>query len=792
MKLYNPSGNIRRPRLELGAIIVAVLSSFPAIAQPSAETVETGTVEVVGTTPVHSLGVPVTQVPANVQTVKSEQIQERQSLGIAGYMSEALLGVNVNETQNNPYQPDVNFHGFTASPLLGTPQGLSVYQDGVRINEPFGDSVNWDLIPTVAISGINLMPGSNPLFGLNTLGGALSVQTKSGDTHPGGSVQAYAGSWGRHAVEGEYGNSLENGFNYYVAGNVFSEDGWRDVSDSDVRQFFAKAGWKGERNDFSISLATANNELRGNGYTPSSFLRTLDYDSVYTQPDITQNRLTFVTGQFNHYFTDHLAFNAVAYYRHNRASTFNADMNDDLGAALDIADLAGMCDGINGATPGTDGCMGIVNRTKTNQHGYGVTAQLSLSTENNLLIGGFGFDRARIDFNQSSQVFTEFNAGRGVGGVLDDVAEDVDLSGRTRTWSVFLTDTYNLTSKLALTASGRYNRTRVENHDHLVPLAGTGSLTGSQTFQRFNPAIGLTFNALPNLNLFGGYNEGSRAPSSIEIGCSDPAAPCNLPNSMAGDPPTLKQVVARTWEGGARGNFGNDLKWSAAAYRTGNDNDIQFIASNTSGAGYFDNVGKTRRVGMDVGVDGKVGAFKWMVGYSYVRATYESDFEVMAPANATASIDSNGDGTNDTIVVHKGDEIPGIPNHQLKFRGEFNVLPNWSLGGNLIAFSDQFTRGNENNSDPIGKIGGYTVVNLDTRYKFGATGWQLFAKVNNVFDREYATGGILGENMFDAAGAFSGNERIERFVAPGAPRAGWVGLRYEFGGSKINARIDND
>lgn len=755
------------------ACLVATIVGAPtmALAAGNQEVLETKTIEVVGVTPLQSLGVPINQVPANVQVVKGEAIREHQNIGVADYMNDSLLGVNVNETQNNPYQPDVNFHGFTASPLLGTPQGLSVYQDGVRVNEPFGDTVNWDLIPANAIAGISLMPGSNPLFGLNTLGGALSIQTKNGDQFPGGSLQAYAGSWQRRAIEGEYGGKLENGVNYFVSGNMFREDGWRDYSDTDVRQLFGKLGWKGEKTDFSVSFAGADNEMQGNGYTPQSFLNSLGYDSVYTQPDRTENKLGFVTGQFNHWFTDNLAFNGVAYYRHNRTQTYNADVAE---------------------TPVVGVNEGVINRSKTQQNGYGITGQLSWNIDNNLLIAGLGYDRARIDFGQTSQEFSAFSASRGVGGTLDVVNQEVDLTGRSHTWSIFATDTYSLTSALALTASGRYNRTRVENHDQINPVAGTGSLTGSQTFSRFNPAAGLTYTPTASLNFYGGYNEGSRAPSSIEIGCSDPLSPCNLPNSMAGDPPTLKQVVAKTWEGGARGRLGSDVKWSVGAYTTKNDNDIQFIASNASGAGYFDNVGQTRRVGLDMGLDGKIGALKWMVGYSFVKATYESDFNVISASNALAGTDCQGNAAADTICVHSGDRLPGIPEHQFKLRGEYSVLPNWAVGANILAFSDQYARGNENNADPIGKIGGYGVLNMDTRYSFGNSGWQMFAKVNNVFDHEYYTGGILGENMFDAAGTFTGAGNVEKFLAPGAPRAGWVGLRYEFGGAKGSSRVDND
>src|SRR5262249_37368552 len=165
------------------------------------------------------------------------------SLDFSALLNKQLSGVHVNQNQENPYQPDVNYRGYTASPLLGTPQGISVYMDGVRQNQPFGDIVAWDLIPKIAISEVALMPGSNPVFGLNTLGGALSVETKDGNSQPGVTLQVNGGSFGRRAGEMEYGGSDKKGFNWYVAGNLFREDGWRVASPSEVRQTFGKLGW---------------------------------------------------------------------------------------------------------------------------------------------------------------------------------------------------------------------------------------------------------------------------------------------------------------------------------------------------------------------------------------------------------------------------------------------------------------------------------------------------------------------------------------------------------------------
>ncbi len=759
-----------KPKLILVAILAAYAMPQMVMAENKAEMIELGKVEVVGVTPLSSLGVPIDQVPSNVQVAKGKDIQNQQGLSIADYMSQNMVGVNINEAQNNPYQPNVNFRGFTASPLVGTPQGLSVYQDGVRINEAFGDTVNWDLIPQNAISSIALMPGSNPLFGLNTLGGAVSVQTKSGEHNPGGGVQVSGGSWGRWAIEGEYGGKLDNGVSYFFAGNKFEESGWRDSSPSDVLQGFGKLGWSNEKTDVDISFTGADNELTGNGYQAQSLMKTFGYNSVYTKPDITKNKLIFVNAKVSTWLSDELLLTTNAYYRKNRTSSYNGDLNDDW------------------ASLGDD--EGVIHQGHVSQKGYGLGTQLTWVTDKNQLTGGVSADLSRISFEQTSQLFSTFDAARGVGGTLGTENLDVSLKGRSRTWSIFATDTYNATSKLALTASGRYNNTRINNDDLLNPVggAGTGSLTGSDTYSRFNPAVGLTYSVMPELNMYAGYNEGNRAPSIIELGCADPNVPCLLPNALAGDPP-LKQVVAKTFEGGVRGKFSDVAKWSLSAYRATNYDDLQFIAATTAGAGYFSNVGKTRRQGIDLGLNGDAGDFHWSAGYSYIKATYESSFDIASEVNSS--------NINGVMTVNPGDNIPGIPKHQLKLRGEWRALPTWTIGASAVFFSDQYARGNENNQhqagtngvgeafEGSGKIGGYGVLNLDTRYTLPNTGWQLFAKVNNVFDREYSTSALLSKSGFDANGAFaSGNGANETFLAPGAPRAGWVGVRYEFGKPK--------
>src|SRR6266849_4664329 len=319
-----------RKRDFTGASLVLTLAGFAlargaACAETPAEQLETPAVEVIGVTPLPGFGVPAAQVPANVQAVTGAEIMRQHPLNLPEFMSQRLSGVNVNENQGNPFQPDVTYRGFSASPLLGTPQGISVYQDGVRINEAFGDTVNWDLIPTAAISTINLIPGSNPLFGLNTLGGALSIRTKSGAQYPGTAATLYGGSFGRRSVDVQHGGT--NGeFDYFVSASAFREDGCPAQPPSDVRQFFSKLGWQDGKTDIDFSITHAESDLTGNGLLPQSMVRD-DPRQAYTLRDDTRNRMTLFTLNTTHWLTTDFLWSSTAYYRQSEKNTSSGDVN---------------------------------------------------------------------------------------------------------------------------------------------------------------------------------------------------------------------------------------------------------------------------------------------------------------------------------------------------------------------------------------------------------------------------------------------------------------------------------
>lgn len=745
------------------AVIALAATHTGAADNPAAE-LEAPTIEVIATTPVAGIGVPVSQVPANVQAVTGKDIQQQKVPSLSDYLESNLGSVTLNNGQNNPFQPDVNFRGLTASPLLGTPQGLSVFVDGVRVNEPFGDVVNWDLIPQNAISTVTLIPGSNPVFGLNTLGAALSVSTKTGFQYPGASVSLSGGSWGRKGAEFEYGTHSEKA-DLFLAGNYLDEDGWREHSPSRVQTLFGKFGVEREDTDLDISLMLADNRLEGTQALPRGWLDTPA--QAYTWPDRNQNQAAFLNAKASHFLeTDKLLAGNV-YFRRYTNDNFSSNVNDE---CADPLQNPGACTG--GFASGEP--QAFNDRSKIETNGYGGSLQLSLlgdvgGKKNNFTVGGSA-DLGRTRFSQTEEE-ADFTPDRGtVGSGTQTLQTDVDTTNDY--YGVYFTDVYSFSERWHLTVSGRYNWANVTIKDR----TGTApELNGDHTFKRFNPAAGLNFNPTPALTTYVSYSEGMRAPTPVELTCADPATPCRLPNNFLADPP-LEKVVAKTGEIGARGRWGEYAGWSAAAYRTDLNNDIIFISSGGNvNAGYFQNAGKTRREGLELGMHGRIDKVRLALNYGYVNAEFASALTLNSPANSSA------DGLGD-IQVSPGNKIPGIPAHSIKVRADYDMTEKVSLGSNLMYFSSQYARGDENNQDANGKLPGYFLVNLDARYQYTRQ-LSFFGRVDNVFDKDYQTLGVLGDNFFNGPGRTFDATAVssDQFRSAGAPRAFWVGVTYTMG-----------
>ena len=776
-------------------------------------------------------------IPVPVQGLTAKNLADSNALDLADLMNKRLTSVYVNENAGNPYQPDVNYRGYTASPLLGTPEGLSVYLDGVRQNQPFGDIVAWDLIPKVAIRDMALIPGSDPVYGLNTLGGAISVQTKNGLNAPGGVLQLTGGKFGRRAGEGELGAVLPKGFNYYLAGNLYREDGWRQFSPSEVRQSFLKLGWTDANTSVFLSGAYANNWMTGNGTSDYRFL-TRDWTGVNTIPDVTWDRSPSLTLNVTHALSDKLTLSANAYYRYVRTGSSNGDLNDDSfsGDLYDLGDddiaaltaagytgfpttgdsttepfpfwlcLAQVLQNDDGGNPSST-CTGVITRTQDKQNSYGLSGLTTWRTKHNRLSVGAGWDRGTSTYHQLTQLgylnpdnvsFTLvpifFDGTTFSGG--DPVDNQVLLHGTVNTPSVYATDTLTY-GPWAVTLSGRYNHTSLDNLDYLPVSAARGNLTGNNVFQRFNPAAGFTYKPSRFFNTYFDYSEASRSPTSIELGCSDPNEPCNLPNALVSDPP-LRQVVTRTFEVGIRSNESLSFHWSADYFFGQNHNDLLFVASEQTGFGYFLNFGKTRRDGIELEISRDWR--HWGIGsnYTFLNATYQSPQTIDGGSNSTNDSALAGQpGIDDDIHIVPGDFIPQAPRNLFKLYGQYRPSSKLTAELNVLAVGSSFARGNENNLDQSdgvyyngpGKSAGYGIASLGARYQVNDR-VQLFVQMNNLLDKHYSTGAQLGTTPFDDNDHFVAQPfgtpygpdsdvpiRSSSFQAPGTPFNLYGGLK---------------
>ena len=733
-------------------------------ANPAAQ-LELPAVDVVGTTPLPIIGAPLNEVPANVQSATGADMQRQQSLNLPEYLNNNLGSVTINESQGNPFQPDVSFRGFTVSPLLGFPQGLSVFQDGVRINEPLGDVVNWDLIPQGAISSMTLIPGSNPVFGLNTLGGALSINTKSGREYPGGSLSAFGGSYGTRSGNVEYGGARDN-FDYYVYGNYYDSNGWKDnrTAKSLVQQLFGKFGYQTSDFDADLSYSYSDNRLFGAQTLPAA-MYAADDRLPYTFPDSTRNLLNFVNLRLSQVWAEDKILAGNLYWRDLASTNLSSNVNGD----FDGSSSGAACDG---TTAGTLCPAGNV-QTVTDTAGAGGTLQLTMLTgigaHKNSLSVGASYDSGRTRFRQSGQNAV-FDASRDTIGT-GSFAPMTGVRSINQYAGSYFTDTFGITDSLPLTIAGRYNVARIRLNDELGTVPG---IDGTSTFQRFNPALGLNYNPTKAINSYISYNEGMRAPTPVELTCADPSAPCPLPNAFVSDPP-LRAVVAKTFELGARGSPVGGTAWSAALYRTNLYDDIQFVSGSPSGTtGFFTNIPRTRRQGVELNLKQQLGSLTMQAAYGYVDATYRSEFTLPSPNNSSANAAGN-------IQVAPGNRIPNIPRSTFKLRADWRATGRMSIGGALVYAGGRYPLGNENNQDSNGRLPGYVVVNLDGRYQISED-LQLFAKINNVFDRKYETAGVLGQNFFTGPNFTYNAAGVQPtvFGTPGAPLTIWAGVRYDF------------
>ena len=747
---------------------------------------------IVGTTPLPGSGVDIDKVPSNVQTLGASDLDpDNHSDSVPTAAARRMGSVNLNDEQGNQFQPDFVYRGFEASPISGIAEGLAVYQNGTRLNEALGDNVNWDLVPQFAVNRLTVQ-SDNPVFGLNALGGAVTLDMKNAFNSPGGDVEISHGNFNNTTGYASYG-FRDGNFGAYAAIGGVHDSGFRFLSPTNLRQGYGDVGYEDDRTTLHASVTAANNYIGAFGPTPVEMLA-VDPRSIFTSPQSMHNEMQLLQLAGTFKATDTLLVSANAYYRHfeqhhidgnttdvtacsNNGDFFCLEGNslypddvlyDNTGNQVPTSVLP------DGATPGeTD-----FTTTNTNSVGGALQATFTapLAGKENHLVFGVSVDHSVTHYAAYGELGNILPnlAVVGSGVIIDQGASPtasppieapVSVRPTTDYYGVYFTDTLNITKELAWTISGRWNRAQIEISD----LLGEG-LDSSHSFARFNPGTGLTYTVSDKITAYAGYSEANRAPTAGELNCADPTSPCLLDAFLVSDP-DLKQVVSRTFEAGLRGRYATpdksaSMQWYASVFRTNNSNDIILLATNINGFGYFSNTGTTRRQGIETGVSFAAGRWQGNFSYTLLDATFRENLTL-----SSNSPDADDDGN---IQVHPGNRIPLTPRNRLTLGLDYSPIRKWKIGGDLRYTSSQFLSGDESNQEP--PLPGFTVVNFHSSYAF-TNALQLFAGVDNAFDKTYSTFAT-----FTNPGGLPPNFNLTnpRTYSPSPPRTYFAGIRLSF------------
>ncbi len=732
-----------------------------------------------------STALAVDKVPSSINFVNTPEIQRTNSLNVMDALQQNVAGVNISNVAGNEFQANIEFRGFVASPVSGTPQGLAVYQNGVRINEAFGDTVNWDLIPTAAIKSIAVVT-NNPAYGLNALGGAVTVQMKDGFNYHGAEVDVMGGAFGRLQSSLQWGNQIGN-WAVYGALEGVHDDGYRNFGTSDVRRFYGDIGYRYDGNEIHLNMGAADNNFGAAATTPVELLQQY-WGATYTTPQTSANQVGYLnlTGKFE--VTPTWTIDAIAHYRAlsqrtqdgNPTGTQPCDANSTL---LCYGDGSTPANGLNGQQLSNpfpaSAILGENDRTFTNSNTGGFSLQATNSDQlfghDNRFVVGASFDASVTHFGASAELgtidtnYVVSSSGIFLGTSGMPIADGpVGLRSTNQYTGLYALDTFDVTKAFSITAGGRFNDARISLQDQ---TGSAPALNGNEAFDRFNPMIGGTYKITSGLTAYAGYSEANRAPTPLELECANPNMPCIIATFLVSDPP-LKQVVSHTYEAGFRGthdlSFGT-LDWKVGGFRATNTDDILAIPSLVQGFGYFQNVGDTRRQGFEAEANLKSSRWQFHASYAFIDARF---LDSLTLGSNSPFVDANGN-----IQVSPGNIIPAIPRHRIKASFDYAVTDAFKIGGDALWVSNQYLVGDESNQYP--QLPSYAVFNVHASYQLDKT-YKIYGRIDNVFDNRYYTYGGFFDTT-EVPNFNTGNQFMNpQSLSPARPRAFYAGLKATF------------
>ena len=661
---------------------------------------------------------PPSSTPSRVDTLTGSEIRSAQP-SVLPEVLERFPGVTLQSEQGNRLQPSLSLRGFTISPVTGLPQGLSIFLDGVRLNEPTVEEVNFDLIPLEDVERIDVIRGPSVLFGRNTLGGAINMVTRRGKEVREIVPEVAAGSFGRRDYRLRLGGSARP-LDYALSLTESLEDGSRDFTSARVSRVFTKLGVTEDGTDATLSYQYSQNRIKQAGSLPEREARH-------------HRRRNFTAGDFFEPELHQAILNGEQQIGERVTVTGNAFVR-----ALDAAQF-----NVNLLAPNSR----LLNRTLSSGGAAQIAHDGVLAGRRNVLVAGVEYARHDV----RSRTFEESSGSRELQADLTDLQDAV---------GVWLQDSLTLVrdlfvpgSTVVLTVAGRWDYLRHDIDDRLGGPSG-----GVHEFNRFNPRAGVNLNLSERLRLYASYGEGFRAPAFLELTCAGPGAVCpGLQVGVAPDPP-LRAVTARSYEVGVQSRPLAWLDADVSLFRTDVSDDIFSVAPTGTTGVFFQNVERTRREGVELGLRGRFKPVEAFVNYTFTRATFQDRVELFTPLPPG------------TQTVRPGDSLALVPQHRINGGLAYRPWPWLTLAVDARNVGAQFLRGDEVNRQR--PLSAYWVTNAGATVK--VRGVEAFVRVNNVLDARYETFGTFAAN-----GREPGSP-VQRFLTPAPPLNVLAGVQYAF------------
>ena len=731
------------------------------------------------------------QVPAAVHVVEGAEIANVRKFNLGEALQRTAPGVIINDVGGNPGFPEINYRGFNASPFAGVPQGLAVFQGGIRVNEMWGDTVNWDLIPSIAIDRVAIETG-NPLYGLNAIGGAIVLDMKNGFTWQGAEVDVRGGSFMRRLGTFQFGKQVGD-YAVYAAGEAMGDKGYRYFSGSNVKRFYGDIGYKAEQGEVHANVTLGSNYFGASGPAPVEMVAA-DKSSTYTTPQTYKNQVAMfdLNGQFQ--VAPNTKLLGDVHYRGYNQARVDGNTTElecepgepfcetDDGVELNVPNF--FTAGGNDFTKGP--ALGAIDRTWTKVNTIGFTTQIN----NTDRILGFA-NKLTMGLNLEHG-FTDFKASQELGIINQDLTvtgfnyftsdplaaiTPVHINVANYYLGAYALDTIDLTEKLSATGGLRYNRAQISSFDN----GPGGALNANNKFNHVNPMGGLTYKITPEIAAYSSYSVANRAPTPLELGCSDPNRPCVIDAFLVADPP-LKQVTSNTIDTGLRGGFKPSdkfpsmlgfvpgaVQWSAGIFRTNVFDDIFAIPSKINGRGYFQNAGNTVRQGVELSArynDERTAAY---INYTITDAYMNSQNYLPSPGNPI----QEAIGAN-SVQVNPGAQLPSIANHRFKTGVDYSVTKKWKIGGDFVYATGPYLGADWANQ--FGTLSPYGLLNLRTSYNF-LPNVQMYALIENVTNTRSRNFGSL----FETNEIPFKNYSSPKLVSVGPPTAFFAGMKWDYG-----------